>query len=139
MFAYTSAFNQDVSKWNTGAVTTMKNSKCTLSSCLLATAPSVVVCLNIYDNSRFVGSQKSHTCCSFYCVCGLKRDLVVVCGGFGSFFSLLHPTVFRTAYAFNQDVSKWDTRAVTNMYQSKCTRSLYLWPRRVFRCYVVCC
>jgi len=43
VFLQASVFNQDVSKWNTGAVTTMSGSKCTHSSSLLATAPSVVV------------------------------------------------------------------------------------------------
>ena len=44
VFYQASSFNQDVSNWNTGAVTNMRSSKCTLSSSLLATAPSVVVC-----------------------------------------------------------------------------------------------
>jgi surface protein len=35
VFQYASAFNQDVSTWNTGAVTTMVSSKCTLSPSLL--------------------------------------------------------------------------------------------------------
>ena len=43
VFYRASAFNQNVSTWNTGAVTTMQWSKCTLSPSLLATAPSVVV------------------------------------------------------------------------------------------------
>jgi surface protein len=43
VFDFASVFNQDVSTWNTGAVTTMERSKCTLSPSLLATAPSVVV------------------------------------------------------------------------------------------------
>ena len=38
------SFNADLSNWNTGAVTSMKASKCTLSPSLLATAPSVAVC-----------------------------------------------------------------------------------------------
>ena len=39
------SFNADLSKWNTGAVTTMQQSKCTRSLSLsVATAPSVVVC-----------------------------------------------------------------------------------------------
>ena len=42
VFIAASAFNQDVSNWNTGAVENMAQSKCTLSSSLLATAPSVV-------------------------------------------------------------------------------------------------
>ena len=44
VFKGASAFNQNVSTWNTGAVTSMASSKCTLSSSLLATAFSVVVC-----------------------------------------------------------------------------------------------
>ena len=45
VFYLASAFNSDVSKWNTGAVTTMKDSKCTRSLSLsVTTAPSVVVC-----------------------------------------------------------------------------------------------
>ena len=43
VFYSASAFNQDVSNWNTGAVTTMKQSKCTLPLSLLTTVPSVVV------------------------------------------------------------------------------------------------
>jgi len=42
------SFNADLSKWNTGAVTTMQGSKCTLSSSLC-------------DNSSFIGTQNSHT------------------------------------------------------------------------------
>ena len=45
VFASASVFNQNVSAWNTGAVTTMYGSNCTLSLSLsVATAPSVVVC-----------------------------------------------------------------------------------------------
>jgi surface protein len=43
VFNGASVFNQDVSNWNTGAVTTMAYSKCTLSLSV-ATAPFVVVC-----------------------------------------------------------------------------------------------
>jgi surface protein len=46
-----------------------------------------------------------------------------------SFFSLFHPlllAVFARASVFNQDVSKWNTGAVTNMGYSKCTLSLSL-------------
>ena len=39
--------------------------------------------------------------------------------------------VFRNAAAFNQDVSKWNTGAVTTMEYSKCTLSPSLWPRRL--------
>jgi surface protein len=43
LFKDKSSFNADLSKWSTGAVTNMQESKCTLSSSLLATAPFVVV------------------------------------------------------------------------------------------------
>jgi surface protein len=78
-------FNADLSKWNTGAVTTMYKSKCTLS--LSRSLTLSVLCghgafrcsvlLDVYDNSRFVGSQVSHVL-FFLCGCGLNRDLVVV-------------------------------------------------------------
>ena len=44
-------------------------------------------------------------------------------------FSLL--AVFHNALAFNQDVSTWNTGAVTDMGASKCTLSPSLWPRRL--------
>ena len=45
VFLYRGSFNADLSKWNTGAVTTMSRSKCTHSlSFSVATVPSVVVC-----------------------------------------------------------------------------------------------
>ena len=45
VFSFASAFNQNMSSWNTGAVTTMYQSKCTRSlSFSMATAPSVVAC-----------------------------------------------------------------------------------------------
>jgi surface protein len=59
----------------------------------------------------------------------LKRDFVVVVCVVGLVFlffvapfSLL--AVFGQATAFNQNVSKWITSAVTDMSHSKCTRSL---------------
>ena len=62
VFYEASEFNSDVSNWNTGAVTSMDRSKCTLSLYLLAMASS-----ECNDNSRFVGSQISHVLffCSF--------------------------------------------------------------------------
>ena len=50
VFNGAAAFNSDVSKWNTGAVTYMNYSKCIL---FVATS-SVVVFLNIHDNSSFI-------------------------------------------------------------------------------------
>jgi surface protein len=137
VFYSASVFNQDVSKWITGAVTNMQSSKCTLSLPLCGHAFRCGVLLNIYDHSRLVGAQVSHV---FVLVfgCGLKRDLVVVVfvvgGGFGFGLSFLCCffllAVFREASAFNQDVSKWNTGAVTTMQGGKCTLSLSLplWP-----------
>jgi surface protein len=79
------------------------------------------VLLNIYDISRFVGSQVSHVFVLVFwlwfetgpCCCCL-------CGGFGislffvAPFSLL--AVFQSASAFNQDVSTWNMDAVTTTY-----------------------
>ena len=56
----------------------------------------------------------------FFCVVGLVFHFFVVP------FSLF--AVFESASAFNQDVSKWNTGAVTTMSQSKCTLSPSLWP-----------
>ena len=70
VFEYAIAFNSDVSNWNTGAVTTMYGSKCTCTCTCTSLSLSLPLCghgafrcgvvLNIYDNSRFVGSQVSH-------------------------------------------------------------------------------
>ena len=105
------------------------------------------VLLNVYDNSRFVGSQVSHVLFLFF-ACGLKRDLVTLLLLFVwwiwvFFFSLLHPSlfsllaVFQSASVFNQDVSKWITSAVTNMALSKCTCSLPLCGHVACRCCVL--
>ena len=99
----------------------------------MATAPSVVVYIIMYTTPRGSSDQNSHTFCPFFSLfCGLKRDLfVVVCVWWGLVFlffvapfSLL--AVFYRARAFNQDVSNWNTGAVTSMERSKCTLSLSL-------------
>ena len=41
--------------------------------------------------------------------------------------------LFYDKASFNNDLSKWNTGAVTTMYGSKCTLSPCLWPR-LFRC-----
>ncbi len=59
----------------------------------------------------------------------------VVCGGLVSlFFVAPSVAVFAYASAFNQDVSKWNTGAVTTMNGSKCTLSPSLWPRLPLLC-----
>ena len=65
VFSNAENFNQDVSKWNTGAVTTMYRSKCTLSLLSISVLwprrfPLWCVVEDIYDSSRFVGSHVSH-------------------------------------------------------------------------------
>jgi len=88
------------------------------------------VLLNIYDNSEFrrvtILTRFVHFLCLWFetgpfvvvSVVGLVILFVVAP------FSLL--AVFQQASAFNQDVSKWNTGAVTTMQESKCTLSLPL-------------
>ena len=87
VFMDASVFNQDVSKWNTGAVTNMNGSKCTLLSLSVAT-PSAVVYFE-YTTTRVSSDHNSHTFC-YFCFCVFDTVLYfVVCGGL--VFSLLHP------------------------------------------------
>ena len=51
VFHFSSAFNQDVSKWNTGAVTSMTDSKCIVSLYLCGHGAFPVV---EYDNPSFI-------------------------------------------------------------------------------------
>ena len=66
-------FNEDLSKWNTGAVTSMHGSKCTLthSQCLKSQWPRLSL-LRIFDmrQPRFSSDHNSHKFCS-YCLCVL--------------------------------------------------------------------
>ena len=135
VFAFASKFNTDVSKWDTGAVTNMGGSKCTLFLSLSVATPSAVV-LFLYTTTRDSSDHNSHTFCSFY-FCVFKRYSLswFVVGWFFLFFVALSSlAVFREASAFNQDVSKWNTGAVTTMYHSKCTRFSSLWPRLPLMC-----
>ena len=143
VFYLTNKFNSDVSKWNTGAVTSMANSKCTLSlsralcghgafrcGVLLnvSTTRGLSVC-RVTSLTRFV-----HFCLFVIC----NGTFVVVCVWWvWSFFALLHPSllaVFYSANKFNSDVSTWNTGAVTSMSQSKCTLFSSLWPRLPLMC-----
>ena len=86
----------------------------------------------------------SHVLFFFCFVCGLKRDLAVVVCVVGlvflffvaPFFLIL--AVFRDASTFNQDVSNWNTGAVTTMEYSKCILSLSL-SVAMAPSVVVCC
>jgi surface protein len=80
VFNTASAFNSDVSKWNTGVVTNMQSSKC-LSSSLWPRLPL----FNFWmynNNSSFIGSHFSHTFC-FFCVCVFETAIFCccLCGG----------------------------------------------------------
>ena len=84
VFYSASAFNQDVSKWNTGAVTTMGYSKCTLSLCGHG-AFRCGVLLNIYDNSPCCcclcgGFGLSFLCCTLLSSCSVLLCICVQSG-----------------------------------------------------------
>ena len=79
VFYQASAFNQNVSTWNTGAVTSMASSKCTRSLSLsVATASSVVVCVVEYIRQFEVCRVTNLTRVVLVFVCGLKRDLLLL-------------------------------------------------------------
>ena len=112
----------------------MEGSKCTLSPSLWPRLP--LLCILNIRQLRVSSDHSSHTFCSFCFVFYETVPFVVVCGGLVFLFfvapSLL--AVFYYASAFNQDVSKWNTGAVTTMYMSKCTLSPSLWPRLPLLC-----
>jgi surface protein len=134
VFYAASAFNQDVSKWSTGAVTTMSHSKCTLSPSPWPRLPLLyflnirqLECHRITILTRFI----------ILLLCFLTRYLFCfVCGGLVFlFFVAPSLAVFYQAKKFNQDVSKWNTGAVNTMASSKCTLSPSLYGH-AFRCCV---
>ena len=114
VFAYANAFNQDMSNWNTGAVTSMYRSKCTLPLCV-CTMPSVFCVFNM--KTQVLSDHKILMYC-FFVVFGMVLFVVVVV------VVAVACAVFMYSYAFNQDVSKWNTGAVTTMNGSKCTLPL---------------
>ena len=132
MFHEARAFNHDVSKWNTGAVTNMHQSKCTLSASQWPRLP--LWCLLNIRQLEFHRITILTRFVIFVFVC-LKRYLLWFVVGW-SFFFFVAPSlaVFMDASVFNQDVSKWNTGAVTNMGSSKCTLSLSLRPRLPLLC-----
>ena len=100
-----------------------------LSLSLSVVTPSAVVCFE-YTTTRVSSDHNSHTFCSFcFCVYETVPFLLFVVG-WSFLFVVAHSlAVFAYAKKFNQDVSKWNTGAVTNMDNSKCTLSPSLWPR----------
>ena len=68
-------------------------------------------------------------------LCFSHGTFFVVCGGLVFlFFVAPSLAVFEYARAFNQNVSNWNTGAVTTMNNSKCTLSHFLWPRLPLLC-----
>ena len=92
-----------------------------------------------YTTTRISSDHNSHTFCYLFCFTTVPFLWFVV--GW-SFFLFVAPSlaVFRGARGrptvFNQDVSKWNTGAVTNMGYSKCTLSPSLWPRLPLMCFL---
>ena len=140
VFYKASVFNRDVSKWNTGAVTDMSSSKCTctLFPFLWPHLPLLyLLSIRQLEFHYRITLLTRSVIFVFVCVetvpffCGLWWD------GLSLFF--VAPSLFAVfkASAFNQDVSKWNTAAVTTMQSSKYTLSPSLWPRlHVFHCCV---
>jgi len=94
--------------------------------------PSDVVFFHETTRVFHLITQFSYVFC--YCLFFERYFLLLFCGGF--FLSLFVVSsspfiaVFHTASVFNQDVSKWNTGAVTIMSSSKCTLFPSLrWPR----------
>ena len=89
VFLGASSFNSDVSKWNTGAVTTMASSKCTLSPSLWPRRLSLW-CVVEYIRHLEVRRATRLTRVVLVFGCGLKREpcCCCLCGGFG--LSLFH-------------------------------------------------
>ena len=101
VFYGASVFNSNVSDWNTGAVTNMHGSKsfiaCCCFSCVVATLSFLLLWLMPFLTLRNHSPWTPHFCfpCSLVCV------------------------VFRAPSAFNSDISKWNTGAVTTIALSK--------------------
>ena len=89
VFSRASAFNQDVSKWKTGAVTYMNYSKCILSLPLCGHASRRRCCVfeHTCTTTRVSSDYNFHTFC--YVLCFGMVLLWFVVGW--SFSSLLHP------------------------------------------------
>jgi surface protein len=126
VFREARAFNQDVSTWNTGAVTTMFQSKCTrvLSLCWPRRLPlwCVVEDIRQLEVRRVTSLTRVLLVFALWFETGSFVVVVCVVGVVFLFFvapfSLL--AVFAGASAFNQDLSNWNTGAVTKMTNSKC-------------------
>ena len=95
-------FNADLSKWQTGAVTTMRASE--------------------YTNLCVVTFVE---CSKVFCFCHSFLFLLVVCVLFLHllfFVRLLSCVAFESAYKFNADITHWNVGAVTDMTGSKSSK-----------------
>ena len=104
---------------------------------LSVATPSAVVHFE-YTTTRVSSDHNSHTFC-YFCFVFLKRYLFCCLWWVGLFFSLLHPLLqcFLKHLRSIQDVSNWNTGAVTSMQLSKCTLSLLLCGHDAFRSVVL--
>jgi surface protein len=163
VFRYASAFNQDVSNWNMDAVTTTTQ----MFQDAAAFADNTFFCAgstntgswptSVIRASDFVGSGVTDFSCSntflhnvmFKSVVddwfGTNARKTAVQAAHGSIedWDVSKITnmnsLFSGKTSFDNDLSKWNTSAVTRMASSKCSRFLSpsLWPRRLFRCGVL--
>ena len=91
------AFNADISKWDTAAVTSMSQSTST---------PLVSVVLSLeFHSLPLLYFLRFHDFIFVFCPPRHRHP----------------PTAFYYALAFNADLSKWNTAAVTTMYRSTST------------------
>ena len=159
VFYRASAFNQDVSKWNTGAKTVMSN----MFESAAAFADNTFFCAGSWPTSvirasDFVGSGVTDFSCSntflhnvmFKSVvddwCGTdaaKKTAVQTAHGPIEDWDVSRITnmnkLFKDKTSFDNDLSKWNTRAVTTMQDSKCTLSLSPSLLATAPSVVVCC
>ena len=99
MFAYTDAFNADLSDWDTSTVTNM-NAVFFLASAFNG------------DISAWDTSKVTNMSLMFFSAHVFNGDISAWDTSAVTDLSLM----FFSAYAFNSDISAWDTSAVTNMY-----------------------
>ena len=151
VFKYAYSFNQDVSKWNTSAVTSMNqmfkgaaafadNTFFCAGSTNTGSWPTSVIRASDFDGSGvtdfFCSTTFLHNVIIQSVVddwCGTdasKKTAVQTAHGSIEDWDVSRITnmnkLFQSKSSFNADLSKWSTGAVTRMDSSKCTRSLSL-------------
>jgi surface protein len=122
------SFNADLSKWNMAAVTNMEASKCTPLSPSQWPRRLPLWCVVEYIRKLDVRRVTILTRIVIFVVF-LKRYTLFCClwwVGLSFLCGTLSLVVFESAFAFNSDVSKWITGAVTTMQGSKCTFSPFV-------------